>query len=109
MQARPPPTSAGSRNVRIRVPQSVRRHGATTRGGADRTTRDAGRRPTDPTWTARGVVAQWATPRDVPTTPIQIPIARLPSSPRCALPGRRAKYPSGLGGKGQWLPFGVVS
>jgi hypothetical protein len=55
-------------------PTSVRRHGATTRGGADRTTRDAGRRPTDPTWTARGVVAQWATPRDVPTTPIQTPI-----------------------------------
>src|SRR5450759_2512562 len=53
-------------------PQSVRSHGATTCGGADRTTRDAGRRPTDPTWTARGVVAQWATPRDVPTTPIQI-------------------------------------
>jgi len=69
----------GARSGRVAVPT---RSGATGRRpaagptGADRTTRDAGRRPTDPTWTARGVVAQWATPRDVPTTPIQNPIPR---------------------------------
>src|SRR5450759_1445509 len=54
---------------------------ATTRSEARRTTRDAGQtadRPhQDPTWTARGVVAQCATPRYVPPTPIQIPIATM--------------------------------
>ena len=50
--------------------ESVRSHGATTRGGADRTTRDAGRRANNPTRTARGLVARREASRHTSTTPI---------------------------------------
>ena len=64
-------------------PKSVRSHGATPRGGADRTTRDAGRRAKDPTRTARGMMARRAEPRHTSTTPIEVPILdRHPPSVR---------------------------
>ena len=82
LNAGPRPPAHGSGPFGARGdPTSVRRHGATTCRGAEGTTRDAGRRATDPTWTARGVVAQWATPRDVPTTPIQNPIPKRRPQP----------------------------
>ena len=54
---------SGDRRGARSGPRSDRRHGATTRGGADRTARNAGRRANDPTRTARGVVARGAAPR----------------------------------------------
>ncbi|HEY5475140.1 MAG TPA: hypothetical protein VIK11_00370 [Tepidiformaceae bacterium] len=65
-------------------PESSLRQAMATRRGADRTTRDAGRRATDgrktdkdPTWTARGLVARREASRHTPTTPIETPIALL--------------------------------
>ncbi len=60
-------------------PTSVRRHGATTRRGADRTTPKAGRRAHDRTRTAPSVVAQRAEPRHTSTTPIEFPSVSVSS------------------------------
>ena len=65
-------------------PESSLRQATATRRGADRTTRDAGRRATDgrktdkdPTWTARRLVARREESRHTATTPIETPIAIL--------------------------------
>src|SRR5450759_3604231 len=54
--ARAPAHWSGPRGVPAR-PASSPRQATITRRGADATTRDAGGREKDPTWTARGLVA----------------------------------------------------
>jgi hypothetical protein len=79
LNAAPRPPAHGSGPFGARgVPASVRRHGATTRRGADRTTRDAGRRAKTPTRAARGLVARREASRHTPTTPIETIVRRRP-------------------------------